>query len=145
MLKAVAEFYNKWENLGLKITFVLVSLQIIHLFWLTTFVVLDMPELTGGIPPLVFVILDYLEIPALISGIAFYLLLLTRPKRETKNLLYLGLLLVQCVHLFWITDTFVYMAFQFNQFMYLAWIAILIDYLELPVVYDLYKRIRNKE
>lgn len=143
LLKQISNFYERYENLGIKITFVLVSLQVIHLFWLTTFVIFDAPELTGNVPPIVFVLIDYLEIPALISGLVFYLLALADSQGRTKNLLLLGLLLIQFVHIFWVTDTFVYMAFNFNQYVYLAWFAVAVDFLELPVIYDLYKRIRN--
>ena len=144
LLRQICTFYTKYENLGLRITFILVSLQVIHLYWLTTFVILDAPELTLGIPPVVFVVIDYLEIPALISGLFFYGVTIITGDNKGKNYLYIGLLSVQFLHIFWITDTFVYMAFNFNQMIYLAWFAILIDFLELPVVYDLYKRLRSR-
>lgn len=143
-IKPVLQFYTKWENLGLRVTFILVSLQVIHLFWLTTFVILDAPELTLYIPPVLFVIIDYIEIPALISGTTFYAILIFNRECRGKNIFFLGLLLIQVVHLVWITDAFIYMSFKFNEMTYLAWIAVFVDFLEVLVAYDLYKRIRNR-
>lgn len=143
MLKSISEFYVKWEGLGLRVTFILVSLQVIHLFWLTTFVVFNDPSLTLYIPPLLFVFIDYIEIPALVSGVVFYSLSFVSGRRK-KDILFLSLLLVQAIHIGWITDAFIYMSFKFNEMTYLAWVAVFIDFLELAVVVDLYKRIRNR-
>ena len=143
MLEPIIKFYTKWENLGLKVTFVLVSLQVVHLFWLTTFVVFNDPSLTLYIPPVLFVVIDYIEIPALVSGIVYYSLSFASG-RSKKDILFISLLLVQGVHILWITDAFIYMSFKFNQMTWLAWIAVFIDYLELAVVWDLWKRIRTK-
>ena len=140
MLQSVSNFYQRWEGLGLKVTFVLVSLQVIHLIWLSCFVLgVHLP-----LPDIVFAAIDYLEIPALVSGVVFYVMTIIMGKDKRKNTLYIGLLLIQFVHIWWITDTFVYMAFNFNQYLWLAAIAIGIDFLELVVVVDLYKRIRNR-
>ena len=50
----------------------------------------------------------------------------------------------QWLHLFWITDEIIYAQFTGEAaFMipaWLAWIAISIDYLELPVIYDTIKK-----
>ncbi len=139
LLQSVSNFYMRWEGLSLKVTFVLVSLQVIHLIWLSCFVFgVHLP-----LPDIVFASIDFLEIPALVSGIVFYSAILFY-YRKRKEVLYIGLLAIQFVHLWWITDTFVYIAFNFGQYVWLAVIAIAIDYLELPVVYDLYKRIRNR-
>jgi hypothetical protein len=58
-------------------------------------------------------------------------------------------LAIQSIHIFWITDDVVYATFVGSDLIYMpeyfAWIAILIDYLELPVIYDLLKRIVRKE
>src|ERR687894_1349481 len=68
--------WHRYENLNLKIAFVLISLQLIHLYWLTADVVIQ--RITGesmlGVPlgsPLFifFIIIDYVEIPALVAGI----------------------------------------------------------------------------
>jgi hypothetical protein len=98
----------------------------------------------------IFVVIDYIEIPALISGIIFYAYSIHKSKSAAKkNYLFLGLLGVQVIHIFWITDEVVYISLfntSFVEFPYLlSWIAILIDYLELPVMADLfYKVVRKK-
>lgn len=51
----------------------------------------------------------------------------------------------QWIHLFWITDEFVVDSFTGNGTntilpIWLAWAAIPIDYLELPVIYDTMKK-----
>ncbi|TLX92238.1 MAG: hypothetical protein E6K94_00290 [Thaumarchaeota archaeon] len=148
------DFYHRYENLNLKITFFLISLQILHLYWLTTDVVLQ--KIFGqsffivpkNLLP-IFVVIDYIEIPALVSGIIYYAYSVRRNKAAAKSYLFLGMLAVQVIHIFWITDDVVYSSFfetSFVQLPYvLSWIAILIDYLELPVMADLfYKVIRNK-
>jgi hypothetical protein len=148
-------FYHRYENLNLKITFILISLQIIHLYWLTSDVVLQ--KIFGDsfflfpktLLPL-FVIIDYIEIPALISGIIFYAYNIRYGKEDSKrSYLFIGLLVVQVFHIFWITDDVVYASFFESSFVeippVLAWIAILIDYLELPVMADLlYKIIKGR-
>ena len=147
--------YHRYENLNLKITFFLISLQILHLYWLTTDVVLQkMFGRTFFIFPKtflpIFVVIDYIEIPALLSANIFYSYLV-RSKRSTakKNYLFLGMLAVQIVHIFWITDEVVYSSlfnYSFIEIPYLlSWIAILIDYLELAVMVDLFYRIIKQE
>ena len=151
-------FYLKYQNLNLKISFLLISLQLLHLYWLTTDVVLY--RITGtdyfveaSNFVLLFIIIDYIEIPALVSGITYYFFNLVYNKKEKKkrlkNTIFLILLAIQSIHIFWITDDIVYSTFIGENIIvfpeYLAWIAILIDYLELPVIYDLLKRIVKKE
>ena len=152
----IVNFWYRYENLNLKITFVLISLQLLHLYWLTTDVVLQriygesfliFPK--AFLP--VFVIIDYIEIPALISGMTFYSLSIYKHQKDSwKNSIFLAMLAVQVVHIFWITDEIVYDTFfktRLVEFpLYIAWIAILIDYLELPVMADLfYKIIKGKK
>jgi hypothetical protein len=59
------------------------------------------------------------------------------------------MLAVQVVHIFWITDEIVYDTLfktRLVEFpLYIAWIAILIDYLELPVMADLFYKIIKGE
>ena len=155
-MQKIVNFWYRYENLNLKITFILISLQLLHLYWLTTDVVLQriygesfllFPKVL--LP--VFVVIDYIEIPALVSGITFYSLSIYKHQKNSwKNSLFLALLAVQVVHIFWITDEIVYDAFfetRLVEFpLYIAWIAILIDYLELPVMADLfYKIIKGKK
>ena len=58
-----------------------------------------------------------------------------------RPVLYLIFLNTQWLHLFWITDEFVIAQFMGEAQavmlqMWLAWVAIVIDYLELPVIVD---------
>jgi hypothetical protein len=147
-IQKILNFWTRYENLNLKITFVLISLQILHLYWLTADVVLQ--RLLGhsylGLPrellPL-FIIVDYVEIPALVSGITFYLFSISKGGPDSrKNVIFLVLLGIQVVHIFWITDEIVYQSLLGNDLIkipvYFAWVAILIDYLEIPVMIDLF-------
>jgi hypothetical protein len=151
-------FYLRYQNINLKISFILISLQLLHLYWLTTDVVIY--RLTGtdyfrdlSDFILLFIIIDYIEIPALVSGLIYYFFTIIYDKKEKerriKNTILLILLAIQSIHIFWITDDVVYTTFVGSDLIYMpeyfAWIAILIDYLELPVIYDLLKRIIKKE
>ena len=147
-------FWHRYENLNLKIAFVLISLQLIHLYWLTADVVIQ--RITGesvlgvqqGSPLFIFfIIIDYVEIPALIAGLTYYALSIYKHEnRATKNVLLLSMLAIQVFHIFWITDDVVYDSFFGSTSVsveipyYAAWVAILIDYLELPVIFDLFYR-----
>ncbi|HJU58226.1 MAG TPA: hypothetical protein VJ583_00625 [Nitrososphaeraceae archaeon] len=146
----------RYQNLNLKISFLLISLQLLHLYWLTTDVVLYritgtdyFVEASGFV--LLFIIIDYIEIPALVSGIIYYFfeLIYNKKEKRIKDTIFLILLAIQSIHIFWITDDIVYSTFVGADLIempeYLVWIAILIDYLELPVIYDLLKRIVKKE
>jgi len=158
LFKEFINFYLRYQNLNLKISFLLISLQLLHLYWLTTDVVLY--RITGidyfveaSDFVLLFIIIDYIEIPALVSGIMYYFFNLIYNNKEKenriKNTIFLILLAIQSIHIFWITDDIVYSTFVGDDLIeipeYIAWIAILIDYLELPVIYDLLKRIIKKE
>jgi uncharacterized membrane protein YobD (UPF0266 family) len=147
-------FWRRYENLSLKIAFVLISLQLIHLYWLTADVV--MQRITGksmlavphGSPLFIFfIIIDYIEIPALVAGLTYYALsIYNHEKGSAKNALLLSMLAIQVFHIFWITDEVVYNSFFGSPSSaveipyYAAWVAILIDYLELPVIADLFYR-----
>lgn len=146
-------FWHKYENLNLRIAFVLISLQIVHLYWLTADVVvkritLDQdPGLSQtGLLFLFFIVIDYIEIPGLVAGLTYYAMTVYRAKkRRLRNALFLALLAVQGFHIFWITDEVVYATFfgpsSAVQLPYLAaWAAILVDYLEVPVMGDLFYR-----
>ena len=145
-------FWRRYENLNLKIAFVLISLQLIHLYWLTADVVIQ--RITGesvlgvpqGSPLFIFlIIIDYVEIPALVAGLTYYALnIYKHEKNSIKNLLLLSMLVIQVFHIFWITDEVVYDSFFGSPSgsveipYYAVWVAILIDYLELPVIFDLF-------
>ena len=155
LVRRFINFYKRYETLNLKITFFLISLQILHLYWLTTDVVLQ--KIFGesfflapkSLLP-VFIVIDYIEIPALITGLIFYAYSIRSNKSTAKkSYLFLGLLGVQVIHIFWITDEVVYVSLFYTNFVeipyVLSWIAILIDYLELPVMVDLFYKIIKKK
>jgi hypothetical protein len=102
--------------------------------------------LTVSGPLLVFfIVIDYIEVPALVAGLTYYGLSIYKREKATKNALLFAMLVVQVFHIFWITDEVVYDTFFGTSSAveipyYAAWIAILIDYLELPVIADLFYR-----
>jgi hypothetical protein len=137
-------WYERHYSLILWLTTLLFFLQVIHLYWLGTHVVLHrMFGWNIWNPSALFqyliILVDYTEVPALISTSVLYLYELQK-KFSWKAVAFLVMLNSQWLHLFWITDEFVV-----NQFagrpdtilpVWLAWVAILIDYLELPVIID---------
>jgi hypothetical protein len=150
-VQKLAGFWQRYENLNLKIAFVLISLQLVHLYWLTADVVIQritqksILAVPHGSPLFIFfIIIDYIEIPALVAGLTYYALTIyNHEKGLTKNVLLLAMLAIQVFHIFWITDDVVYNTFFGSSSAieipyYAAWVAILIDYLELPVIADLF-------
>jgi hypothetical protein len=150
VVQKLVGFWRRYESLNLKIAFVLISLQLVHLYWLTADVVVK--RITGESAlsvsgPLLafFIVIDYIEIPALVAGLTYYLLNIYKREKSVKNALLLAMLAVQVFHIFWITDEVVYDTFFGSRSAveipyYAAWVAILIDYLELPVIADLFYR-----
>lgn len=147
MWTKILGWYEKHYTLNVGIAAFLFVWQLIHLYWLTVHVVflrifgVSFFNLTG-IWQYLIIVVDYTEIPALIIASFVYVHGLTK-KFSWKNILFLFLLNSQWLHLFWITDEFVVK--QFNSTVttlpiWLAWVAILIDYLELPVIYDTIKK-----
>lgn len=145
-------FWRRYESLNLRIALILISLQLVHLYWLTADIVIkritgdSAMGLTVGGPLLVFfIVIDYIEVPALVAGLTYYGLSIYRREKRAKNALLFTMLVVQVFHIFWITDEVVYDTFfgassAVEIPYYAAWIAILIDYLELPVIADLFYR-----
>jgi hypothetical protein len=146
-------FWHRYESLNLKIAFFLISLQLVHLYWLTADVVVQ--RITGesalglsrsGPLFLLVIAIDYIEIPALVAGLTYYSLIIYKHQKDAvKNSLLLAMLAVQVFHIFWLTDEVVYDTFigassAVEIPYYAAWIAIFIDYLELPVIADLFYR-----
>ena len=120
---------DKWLE---RLSAVLFFTQIAHLVWMTTYVI---PLQIGASPlweppeaPLA--LADYLELPAIIATSVLYI--------RTRNWKMLFLVNVQLFHIFWITDEFVLDRGTLNPVA--AWIAIFIDYLELPVIVDTIRR-----
>lgn len=141
--------YEKHYSLYSGVAASLFLLQIIHLYWLTANVVsYRLWGITFFDPnsfwQLVIVFVDYIEIPAIIATSILYIHSLQQ-KWNKKDLLFLILLNSQWLHIFWISDEFVVSVFSDGNTstilpFWLAWIAIGIDYLELPVMYDTTKK-----
>lgn len=144
------DWYEKHYLLNVYIAAFLFALQIIHLYWLGTDVIARMLlgrsffELSGFFGWLILVV-DYTEIPALITTSLIYINEIRR-KPNFKSYLFIVLLLSQFLHIFWITDEFVVEKFSGAAAttilpLWLAWVAILIDYLEVPVIIDTLKKV----
>lgn len=141
--------YRRRYTLYSGITAGIFLLQIFHLYWLSTHVVAHRLLDESFFDPnqfwqVIIVIVDYLEIPAIISASFLYLFSLGQSWNK-KDFWLLLLLNTQWLHIFWISDEFVESAlFATGQGtilpIWLAWIAIFIDYLELPVIYDTVKK-----
>jgi hypothetical protein len=116
----------EWLSAALFVT------QLVHLTWMTTYVV---PVHLGHRPlwsppsaPLA--LADYLELPAIAATSILYI--------RTKQWRMLLLVDVQLFHIWWITDAVILSHATLNPV--LAWAAILVDYLELPVIVDTIRR-----
>jgi hypothetical protein len=148
ILDAFWRWYERHYLLNITIASILFFLQLLHLYWLTVDVVLlRLTNITGLWPQwdwlaIAIVLVDYAEIPALITTSVVYINEI-RQGRLWKPLLFLILLNSQWLHIFWITDEFVLdVFFDHGQGTvlpgWLAWVAIAIDYLELPIIIDLF-------
>jgi hypothetical protein len=144
-LRRFWRWYERHYIVNVTIAGVLFTLQLIHLYWLTTDVVAFrlFGERYFDPTPLfrtLLILVDYTEIPAIISTSFVYLFEL-RKRHRWRMIWYLIFLNVQWLHLFWITDEFVVHQFALGEPdtilpLWLAWVAICIDYLELPVIAD---------
>ena len=131
-------------------TAVLFLLQLVHLYWMTTNVVFfrafDHHFWNPGQFWNTFIALvDYTEIPAIVSASVFYIhQLKIQQEAKWRSILFLCLINSQWLHLFWITDEIIYEQFTGSPAIvipvWLAWISISIDYLEIPVMYDTAKK-----
>lgn len=142
------DWYEKHKTLNLGIAAFLFTLQIAHLYWLTThvgFLKLFGQSFFNPSPFLESILLfvDYLEIPAIIATSLVYINQL-RVKFNYKSLWFLFFINSQWLHMLWVTDEFVLERFTDHTTTMLpiglAWLAILIDYLELPVIIDTLKQ-----
>jgi hypothetical protein len=146
------KWYEKHTVLNTGIASLLFTLQLVHLYWLTTDVVIvKLAEkslfnhgLRTGLFSIFILIVDYVEIPAIITTSILYLNEL-RKKFNVRSLWFLFFINSQWLHMFWITDEFVLEHFFEHKGgtilpVWLAWVAILIDYLELPVIFDTIKK-----
>ena len=126
----------------------LFALQLVHLYWLSAHVVAHRVlgksffELDGVWYWLILIV-DYLEIPAILTTSLVYLNEVRMGKLK-HGLLYLFFINSQWLHIFWITDEFVIEQLNGRALtvlpFWLAWMAIAIDYLELPVIFDTLKK-----
>jgi len=143
-------WYERHYTLNVSIAAALFVLQLLHLYWLGTDVIAQRAlgqsfwDPSDGVEWALFVV-DYTEIPVLVSVSLVYLNELRRGF-SPKPLLFLLFLNTQWLHIFWITDEFVVNKFSGDPAASslpagLAWVAILIDYLELPVIYDTLRRL----
>ena len=138
-------WYERHYTLNVTLAAILFTLQIVHLYWLTTHVVIHKVigvSLWDPTPflQLLLILVDYTEIPAIITTSLVYINELRRGFKF-KSLLFLFFIDIQLLHIFWITDEFVIETFTGTGGgtilpLWLAWIAILIDYLELPVIFE---------
>lgn len=139
-------WYERHYTLNVGIAAGLFIWQLVHLYWLSAHVV--SLRLWGvsywPLEPLwqyLLILVDYTEIPALIVSSFVYIQAL-RLGFNWKSVLMLFLANSQWLHLFWITDEFIIASFRGVTTLpvRLAWIAIFIDYLELPVIFDIMKK-----
>ena len=115
-----------------RLSAVLFVTQLIHLTWMTTYVV---PVHLGyhpiwSPPTAPLALADYLELPAILTTSILYI--------RTRQWRMLFLVDVQLFHIYWITDEIILSHTTLNPI--LAWAAILVDYLELPVIFDTIRR-----
>lgn len=148
MKKYINKFWLWYEDnlhLNIGIAAGLFIWQLIHLIWLAGDVVAGRLFASAlfnlsGVWEYIIIIVDYTEIPAIITVSLVYLNELRRGESKISNILFLILLNSQWFHLFWITDEFILEKFRSSTSMilplWLAWFSIAIDYLELPVIYD---------
>lgn len=139
------DWYNENYRLNVTVAAVLFGLQIVHLIWLFGEVVwvklTDSPLFSIGGPfEAALILVDYTEIPALITVSLVYVNDIREANHRRRAVVFLILLNSQWLHLFWITDEFVVQRFAGVSGLampaWLAWVAILIDFLEVPVIVD---------
>jgi hypothetical protein len=143
-------WYERHYLLNIAVAGGLFVLQLVHLYWLGADVIAERLFGSSAWDPSAAVqwvvwAVDYTEIPVLLSVSLVYVNEL-RKGFAWKPLLFLVFLNSQWLHIFWITDEFVVSELQgapagSSLPAWLAWAAILIDYFELPVIYDTLRRL----
>lgn len=151
MFKKFFDWYEKYTEHNVIIAATLFLTQILHLLWLALFVIAirltgeAIWEPTSGWQTLL-IILDYFEIPALIAASLLYVTMLQKRENTRRAIWYLIFLNTQWLHIFWITDEFVIDSFTGEAIhatilpSLIAWAAILVDYLEVPIMVDTSRR-----
>lgn len=139
------KWYEKHYRLNLVASSLLFLLQLFHLYWMATHVAaLEIFHKSFfAFPPQfswIYALVDYTEIPALLSVSLIYINQIRKKKEVPKSRLYLFFLNIQWIHLFWITDEVIVANFTGSAPVYiprlLAYGAIAIDFLELPVMFE---------
>jgi hypothetical protein len=142
------DWYERHYTLNVTIAALLFVLQLVHLYWLSADVVAQRLVDQSFFSPhgafyYAILIVDYTEIPALL-GVSLLYVNELRKGFAWRPVLFLLFLNSQWLHIFWITDEFVVGQFTAASGStlpaWLAWVAIGIDYLELPVIYDTLKK-----
>ncbi len=142
--RPLAAWYRRHYLATLIVTTALFLLQLFHLYWLFADVILK--RLTGHsyfvFPPqglLIYVMIDYLEIPTHLAAMGLYFYEF-RQGVKAKSLFFFFLLQLHWIHLLWITDDVVVNTIADHPLLAwgsaAAWVAILIDYLEVPIIVD---------
>ncbi len=152
MFKRFFDWYNRHHTFQLRLATTLFVLQLVHLIWMTTNVIAfrlwGVALFPKFLDPLL-AIIDYTEIPALIMVTVVYLNDVVQGHKTKRAWWFIFLLNTQWIHLFWITDEIILANFQgvapIILPVWLSWIAILIDYLELPVMFDTVRRSLSKQ
>lgn len=156
-------WYEKHYSFNVTLAAGLFVWQLVHLYWLSADVVAS--RLFGqsyfeisNLWRFLIALADYTEMPGIIAVSLFYFDGL-RKKFNWKNVLFLIFLNSQWLHLFWLTDELIAARFSGQSFgaaqdgpfgvaqgqliflpPWLVWLAISIDYLELPVIYDIFRK-----
>lgn len=138
------KWYEKRYVITLLVTSTLFILQAFHLYWLFTDIILQ--KITGHsffiFPPqglFIYVFIDYIEIPTHLSLSVLYIYQMQK-RFKWRDLAFFIFLQIHWLHIFWITDDVVlnrltgHTPVDLNA--YFAWVAILIDYLEVPIMVD---------
>jgi hypothetical protein len=148
--RAFWRWYERHYLLNVALAALLFMLQLLHLAWLGAEPIsLRLTDASAfspqGLLRYGLFLVDYTEIPALVAVSLVYVNDL-RSGRSWRPLLLLLLLNSQWLHILWITDEYVAAELAGAGGApalppWLAWVAILIDYLELPVIYDTLRRL----
>jgi hypothetical protein len=141
-------WYERHYLVNVALASALFTLQIVHLVWLTFdplwTKLLGEPLFTiDDSARWLIIFVDYTEVPALVSVSLVYMNEF-RKGFALRPVVYLFFLNIQWLHIFWITDEFVVESSSGDSTTlpkWLALVAIVIDYLELPVIVDTLRKL----
>jgi hypothetical protein len=134
------EKYFLYANVGF------LAFQSIHLLWLATNYLF--PSIFGVTPWAIFEdrnvevilsIVDFIEVPFLMFNVIYFGLRLLRKKTDKMLIVTTAIVLLQFVHIFWLTDEVIMENGSLPKVF--AVFSILIDYLEIQTMYVSIKRI----